>query len=220
MVCVSALLLSAIWSLLLCSVLAEEPTITPTSVPSKRPNTASPLTLAPTRVPTTAAPSAPLDKIYTAAGVGTTSYSGDGTSATSAGIKGPLGIVVDSSGNFYVSDQNHRVRKITLSTGIISTYVGTGTGSYSGDNGIASSATINSPYGLGMDSSENIYIADSANHRIRKLTVSTSIITTIAGTGNTGTVAQVTATDGSSATSALLFSPQGVAVDTSGNINM
>ena len=198
----------------------SQSTMTPTSVPTKRPNTAAPSTPVPTRVPTTAAPSAPLDKIYTAAGDGTTSYSGDGTSATSAGIKGPLGIVVDSSGNFYVSDQNHRVRKITVSTGIISTYVGTGAGGYSGDNGIASSATINSPYGLGMDSSENIYIADSANHRIRKLTVSTSIITTIAGTGNTGTVAQVTATDGSSATSALLFSPQGVAVDTSGNINM
>ena len=65
-------------------------------------------------------------KIYTAAGDGTTSYSGDGTSAINAGIKGPLGIVIDDSGNFYVSDQNNRIRKITTSTGIISTYVGTG----------------------------------------------------------------------------------------------
>jgi hypothetical protein len=155
-------------------------------------------------------------KMYTAAGDGTTSYSGDGTSAINAGIKGPLGIVIDSSGNVYVSDQNNRIRKITTSTGIISTYVGTGTAGYSGDNGAATSAAINDPYGLGIDSSNNIYIADAKNNRIRKVTA-TNIITTIAGTGATGLPTAVAATDGSAATSALLFCPQGVALDSSGN---
>ncbi len=154
-------------------------------------------------------------KVYTAAGDGTTSYSGDGTSAINAGIKGPLGIVIDSSGNVYASDQNNRIRKITTTTGIISTYVGTGTAGY--DNGAATSATVNSPYGLGIDNSDNIYIADAGNNRIRNVTTSTNIITTVAGTGSTGTTLQVAATDGSAATSALLYYPQGVALDTSGS---
>ena len=163
-----------------------------------------------------AAPTVPY-KIYTAAGDGTTSYSGDGTSAINAGIKGPLGIVIDSSGNVYVCDQNNRIRKITTTTGIISTYVGTGTAGYSGDNGAATSAAVNNPYGLGIDSSNNIYIADAGNNRIRKVSTSTNLISTIAGTGATGTTLQVTATDGSAATSALLYYPQGVALDTSGS---
>jgi streptogramin lyase len=163
--------------------------------------------------------SAPTDsyKIYTAAGDGSTIYSGDGTSAINAGIKGPLGIVIDSSGNVYVSDQNNRIRKITTSTGIISTYVGTGTAGYNVDNVAATSAAINDPHGLGIDSSNNIYIADAGNNRIRKVSTSTDIITTIAGTGATGTPTAVAATDGSAATSALLFCPQGVALDSSGN---
>ena len=171
-------------------------------------------TVTPTVTPTAAA------MIYTAAGDGGTSYSGDGVSATSASIKGPLGIVVDSSGNFYVSDQNNRVRKITSSTGIISTYVGTGTGGYSGDNGVASNANVQKPYGLEIDSSGNIYIADSGNHRIRKVTILTSVITTIAGTGLTGNAANVTATDNNPATNALLYAPQAVAVDSSGIDNI
>ena len=162
-----------------------------------------------------AAPTVPY-KIYTAAGDGTTSYSGDGTSAINAGIKGPLGIVIDSSGNVYVCDQNNRIRKITTTTGIISTYVGTGTAGYSGDFGTANSAAINNPFGLGIDNSNNIYIADALNNRIRKVTASTNIITTIAGTGGTGLPTEVDATDGSAATSALLFCPQGVALDSSG----
>jgi hypothetical protein len=189
MCCTDALLASIATWLLLLRVISAQPTSAPTGS----------------------------YKIYTAAGNGTTSYSGDGTSAINAGIKGPLGIVIDSSGNVYVSDQNNRIRKITTSTGIISTYVGTGTAGYSGDNGAATSAAINDPYGLGIDSSNNIYIADALNNRIRKVTASTNIITTIAGTGATGTPTAVAATDGSAATSALLFCPQGVALDSSGN---
>ena len=90
--------------------------------------------------------------ITTIAGTGTASYSGDGGQATSAAMNTPTGIAIDSSGNIYFSDfGNHRVRKITAVTGIISTYAGTGTSSYTGDGGVASSATLNLPNGLCID---------------------------------------------------------------------
>ncbi len=92
--------------------------------------------------------------ITTVAGTGSASYSGDGGEATSAAICIPAGIAIDSSENVYFSDHfNHRVRKITVATGIITTYAGTGTSSYSGDGGVASSAALNSPDGLCIDSS-------------------------------------------------------------------
>jgi DNA-binding beta-propeller fold protein YncE len=90
--------------------------------------------------------------ISTIAGTGTASYSGDNGQATSATIQGPAGIVIDSSGNVYFSDNsNHRVRKITSSTGIITTYAGTGSTSYNGDGGVASRAGLSHPNGLSMD---------------------------------------------------------------------
>jgi hypothetical protein len=125
----------------------------------------------------------------------------------------------------------------------VSTVAGTGSASYSGDNGAATSAALNSPFGVGVDVSGrqlrkhyvysfslhsvsisyltlwhccalgNVYIADTSNHRIRKLTVSTGIISTIAGTG-TGSYSG----DNGAATSAALNNPQGVAVDSSGKI--
>ena len=92
--------------------------------------------------------------ISTIAGTGTASYSGDNGQATSAAVNTPLGIAIDSSGNVYFNDwNNHRVRKITASTGIITTYAGTGSTSYNGDGGVASSAALNSPNGLCMDTS-------------------------------------------------------------------
>jgi len=92
--------------------------------------------------------------ISTIAGTGTGSYSGDGGQASSAAIYQPSGIDIDSSGNVYFSEfNNHRVRKITASTGIITTYAGTGSTSYNGDGGVASSAALKSPNGLCMDTS-------------------------------------------------------------------
>ena len=115
-------------------------------------------------------------------------------------------------GNIYIADQgNHRIRKVTVSTGIISTIAGTGTSSYSGDNGAATSATLNYPYGVGLDTAGNVYIADTYNHRIRKVTISTGIITTIAGTGTT-----TYSGDNAPATSATLNYPNGVALDSAG----
>ena len=115
-------------------------------------------------------------------------------------------------GNIYIADWgNHRIRKVTVSTGIISTIAGTGTSSYSGDNGAATSATFNNPYGVGLDTAGNVYIADSFNHRIRKVTISTGIITTFAGTGTNSYSG-----DNGPATSATLYYPFGVAVDSTG----
>ena len=115
-------------------------------------------------------------------------------------------------GNIYISDRdNNRIRKVTVSTGIISTIAGTGTASYSGDNVAATSATLNYPYGVALDTASNVYIADTHNHRIRKVTVSTGIITTIAGTG-TGSYSG----DNGPATSATLYSTAGVTLDSAG----
>ena len=115
-------------------------------------------------------------------------------------------------GNIYIADLgNHRIRKVTISTGIISTIAGTGTSSYSGDNGAATSATLYYPNGVGLDTAGNVYIADSYNHRIRKVTISTGIITTFAGTGTASYSG-----DNGPATSATLYYPFGVAVDSAG----
>ena len=115
-------------------------------------------------------------------------------------------------GNIYIADNgNSRIRKVTVSTGIISTIAGTGTESYSGDNGAATSATLNYPCGVVLDTASNVYIADTHNHRIRKVTISTGIITTIAGTG-TGSYSG----DNGPATSAALYHPTKVALDSAG----
>ena len=115
-------------------------------------------------------------------------------------------------GNIYIADRgNHRIRKVTISTGIISTIAGTGTASYSGDNGAATSATLYNPYGVGLDTAGNVYIADLLNNRIRKVTASTGIITTFAGTGTASYSG-----DNGPAMSATLNYPYGVAVDSAG----
>jgi sugar lactone lactonase YvrE len=107
--------------------------------------------------------------ITTVAGNGTWGYSGDSGAATSAELYGPSGVAVDSSGNiFFVEDGNNRVRKVSAS-GIITTVAGNGTGGYSGDGGVATSAELYTPYGVAVDSSGNIYIADLNNNRIRKV---------------------------------------------------
>ncbi len=118
------------------------------------------------------------------------------------------------SGNLYIADTfNNRIRKVTVSTGIITTIAGTGTQSYSGDTGQATAATLNYLYGLVLDSSLNIFIADSGNHHLRKITASTGIITSIAGCDTSGKYGG----DGGQATSAFLNFPTGIALDSSGN---
>src|ERR1700722_15368910 len=125
--------------------------------------------------------------ISTYAGNGTGGYSGDGGQATAAEIDLAYGIYVDNSGNLFLSDWgNHRERKITKSTGIITTIVGNGGYNYSGDGGQAAAAEIHSPYGIALDASGNVYINDEVDDRIRKITVSTGIINSIVGNGTAG----------------------------------
>ena len=151
--------------------------------------------------------------ITTVAGTGTAGYSGDGGLATSAEINGPTGLTVDPYGNLFFADAgNARIREVTASTGIITTVAGNGTADYAGDDGPATSAEINSPIGVVMDTHGNLVFSDAGNARIREVAASTGIITTAAGNGTAGY-----AGDGGLATGAEL-KPGGLAVDASGNL--
>lgn len=151
--------------------------------------------------------------ITTIAGGGS-SYPGDNGPATSAQLIYPAGVAVDSAGNVYVADLGHaRIREI--SNGVITTIAGTTPG-FSGDNGPAIRAQLDGPYGIALDSSGNLFIADSNNQRIRE--ISNGIITTVTGSGPAGVNLGGFGGDNGPATSALLNEPSGVAVDSAGNL--
>ena len=142
--------------------------------------------------------------ITTNAGNGTQGFSGDSGPATAASIDSPTGLAVDTAGSLYLADtHNHRIRKITMTTGIITTIAGTGTLGQSGDTALANNAQLALLHGLTIDPQGNIYLADTANHRIRRIDATTGIITTIAGTGTQGYSG-----DASPATTATLDSPR------------
>ena len=149
------------------------------------------------------------------AGNGTSGYSGDGGAATSAQLKSPWGLGIDSAGNIYIADSaNCRIRKVTVGTNKIATVAGTGTCSYSGDGGLATSAGIMAPTSdIAFDSYGNWYFGENGDHRVRKVNISTGIITTMAGNGISGYSG-----DGSAAINAEINNPSGVALDGSGNI--
>ncbi|MGC4050509.1 MAG: hypothetical protein QM757_14120 [Paludibaculum sp.] len=174
--------------------------------------------------------SVPSYVISTFAGTGAndaTEFAGDDGPATSAQLNNPYSIAIDSAGVVYIADQvHHRIRKVSTS-GIITTIAGTGTASWTGDDAVATSGTLNAPCGLLVDSTGDIYIADTLNHVIRKITASTGKISTFAGNNtagfsgdgdgiDTGT-ATVTDTD-PKATSAELNRPTALARDSAGNL--
>jgi len=160
-----------------------------------------------------------LDIIDTVVGTGTGGYSGDGGDALSANIASPKGIFYDASGNLFIADSgNYRIRKIDVATNIISTVAGNGVGTFAGDGGLATSASLWVPVDIHVDSVGNIYIADRDNHRIRKVDQATGVINTVVGSGPTGLGSGSFSGDGGLATSARLNSPSGVFVDSSGNI--
>ena len=112
---------------------------------------------------------------YGAIGYSGGGYSGDGGPATLATIYYPSGLAVDTAGNIYIADvDNYAVRKVTKSTGIITTVAGTGSyGLGTGDGGLATLATLNTPSGVAIDAMDNIYIADYGNNNIRLISSST-----------------------------------------------
>jgi trimeric autotransporter adhesin len=152
--------------------------------------------------------------ITTAAGTGVSGYSGDGGQATSAQLSDPHGIAVDVLSNIYIADSsNNCIRMVIKSTGIITTAAGTGVSGYSGDGGQATSAQLSKPHDIAVDALGNIYIADTYDSRIRMVTKSTGIITTVAGTGASGYSG-----DGGQAMEAQFNRPRGIAVHPNGQI--
>ncbi|MGA8735768.1 MAG: hypothetical protein WB558_17760, partial [Terriglobales bacterium] len=157
--------------------------------------------------------------IQTVAGTGVAGYSGDGGAATSAELDSPQGVFVDGSGNIFIADTNNSViREVTAATGNIVTVVGNGTAGYTGDGGAATSAELSGPFGIFIDTSENIYIADTGNSVVRGVAASSGIINTVAGSMTSCPQPAAACGDGGIATSAQLNSPAGVFVDVAGNI--
>ena len=156
---------------------------------------------------------APDGNIQTIAGTGFVGFAGDGGPAISGTLSGPSFILPDAPGNLWIADTNHhRVRKISPD-GIIRTIAGNGKVGYAGDGGPASAAEFIIPTSLALDASGNLYIADPAANTIRRVD-QTGTITTFAGTpGLSGYQG-----DGGPASSALLHSPFGVAVDADGSV--
>lgn len=157
----------------------------------------------------------PVYTISTIAGSGPTAkgYLGDGSSATLAELNGPTSVAIDSKGNIYICDQSNNVIREVVN-GVINTIVGTASAGYGGDLGPATSAQLNGPDTVFVDSTGNLYISDVLNNVVRVVTT-TSIINTVAGLQ-----AQIPGYggDGGPATSALLNFPAGVLLDTTGNL--
>jgi sugar lactone lactonase YvrE len=172
--------------------------------------------------------------IYTIAGNGSHGFSGDGGPATAAALSGPFGVAVDGAGNVLIPDTgNNRVRVVAASTGTfygrpmtagdIYTIAGTGTEGFGGDGGPAAAAKLNLPFGVTVDGTGNVVIADWFNNRVRVVAASTGTfygrpmtagdIYTIAGTGIRGFSG-----DGGPATAAKLYAPSGPALDRAGNL--
>jgi uncharacterized protein (TIGR03437 family) len=150
--------------------------------------------------------------ITTFAGSGTAGFAGDNGPAGSAQLNAPFGVAVDAAGNLYIAEfSNNRVRKVSTN-GNIGTLAGNGVSGFSGDGLQATSAQLNGPQGVAVDSAGNVYIADTANNRVRKVAAN-GVITTVAGNGAAGFSG-----DGNSAVNAQVGNPTAVATDSVGNV--
>lgn len=150
--------------------------------------------------------------VSTFAGNGTNGFGGDGGAATAAQLSFPTGVAVDAGGNVFIADQgNNRIRRVGRD-GIISTVAGSGAGGFSGDGGAATSAALNFPYGVAVDGTGNLYIADLYNNRVRMVGTN-GVITTVAGLSGSGYEG-----DGGPASAARLRFPTGVAVGPDGTL--
>lgn len=153
-------------------------------------------------------------KITTIAGTGEAGWSGDRGKATAARLHEPYEIRFDPAGNiFWVERLSHTVRKVDARTGIITTVAGNGTPGFSGDGGPAGEAQLNEPHSIGLDHTGNLYICDVRNHRIRKVDLSTGIISTFAGTGE-----KKPSPEGARLAVAPLNGPRAIDFERSGNL--
>ncbi|WP_162903226.1 NHL domain-containing protein [Taibaiella koreensis] len=157
--------------------------------------------------------------ITTIAGTGTAGFSGDGGAATAASISDVRDITTDAAGNILFTDGSGRIRKITISTGIISTIAGTGgtTSGYTGDGGLATASQLGYPQGIAVDNAGNIYYTEYASQAtVRKIDVTTGIINTIAGVPGASSLGF--SGDGGPATAAKMANPWDIALDNAGNL--
>jgi sugar lactone lactonase YvrE len=153
-------------------------------------------------------------RVTTVAGIGVRGYDGDGGPATKALLANPIGVAVGPDGSVFIADQeNHRIRRMDVATGIISTVAGNGLQAHSGDGERATEASLNFPAGVATDAQGNLYISDTGNQRIRLVEASTGLINTLAGTGRYGFSG-----DGGPATKADLANPTSLAFDQEGNL--
>jgi sugar lactone lactonase YvrE len=145
--------------------------------------------------------------ITTMAGTGEKGFGGDGGPAAQALLNGPFDVCFDRAGNLYFSDTfNNRIRRVDAATGVITTIGGNGEKGFSGDDGPATNAALNEPYGVVVDRGGNLHIADRLNRRVRRIDASSGVITTLAGTGEAAYGG-----DGGLATRAGLAEPNGLA---------
>jgi uncharacterized protein (TIGR03437 family) len=157
----------------------------------------------------------PAGIISTVAGNGNLGYTGDGGPATAASFMGSPnypGIAIDAAGNLFISDSGNQVIRKVNTSGIITTVAGNGSPGFSGDGGPATSAQLNNPGGVAVDSAGNLYIADASNSRVRKVNPA-GIISTYAGNGNVKYSG-----DGVQAPTTAVDRPEAVAVDSLGNV--
>lgn len=151
--------------------------------------------------------------LWTAAGNGGTTYAGDGGQSVARGLNTPWGLAIDSQDRVYVADSAlHAVRRINTD-GTMTTVAGTGTSGNTGDGGQATAARLNTPVRVAFDAAGNLFIADSGNNKIRKVTMSTGVISTVAGSGTAGNTG-----DGGQATVARLRSPYDMAFGPDGSM--
>jgi RHS repeat-associated protein len=154
--------------------------------------------------------------ITTVAGTGVMGYGGDGGPATAAQLNRPAGLAVDRDGNLFIADNgDHRIRRVGTD-GTIMTVAGTGVSGYSGDNGPAINAKLYTPWSIAVDDHGNLYVGDSNNPRVRRISPD-GIITRYAGTGYTP-YPGYPGDDGGLATNARLNGASGLAVDRRGNL--
>lgn len=155
-----------------------------------------------------------VDQLGNIATVAGTSNVFDGNTALSVVLASPIRLAIDRLGNLLIADQaHHRLRKVDAATKMVTTIAGTGQPGYGGDGVLATGALLQFPAGLLLNAAGDILFSDTANHRVRKADANTGLVATVAGNGSPGSTG-----DGGPATQASLQSPDGLALDTAGNL--